>query len=447
MQTGKNDLTTGSILRKLLLVALPIMGTQLMQMTYNLVDVFWLGRVGADAVAASGTAGMFMWLVSGPMLIGRMGAEIGVAQSLGGGDPQEARRYCRNAVQLGLGLGAALGLMLILLGRPLVGFFAIQEQNVVEDTIVYLAIIGLAVPFTFLTAAIVGTFNASGNSRTPFWLNSVGLVFNMVMDPLLIFGLKMGVVGAAVATAASQALVALLMLLALKRGKRRPFETLRLMSRPSARHLASILRWAVPVALESSLFTLLSMVTSRFVAGYGAGAIAMTKVGSQIESLSWLVGGGYGSAVTSFVGQNYGAGKRERIDRCVKISMGVMTLWGLMVTALLVFWGAPLCMLFLPDPTLLDLANSYLFIMAVGQVAMCLEGVAAGALRGCGQTTQPAVASAVSNGLRVVFAWALMRTALGINGIFWGITISTILRGVWICLWYYKLRRRVPAGS
>lgn len=447
MQTGKNDLTTGNILKKLLRVALPIMGTQLMQMTYNLVDVFFLGRVGTDAVAASGTAGMFMWLVSGPMLIGRMGAEIGVSQSLGRGDPQEAHAYCQNSVQLGLWLGAALGLMMVFLGRPLVGFFGIQEQNVVEDTIVYLAIVGLAVPFTFVSAAIVGTFNGSGNSRTPFWINSAGLVFNMVLDPLLIFGLNMGVMGAAVATAASQIFVTVLLLLAVKKSTRRPFEETRLMARPSARHMSSICRWSVPVALESVLFTFLSMVTTRFMAAYGAGAIAMTKVGSQVESLSWLVGGGYGSAVTSFVGQNYGAGKRERIDRCVGMSMGVMTLWGLMVSAVLIFWGGPLCMLFLPDESLLPLATSYMFIMAVSQLPMCLEGVTAGALRGCGQTAPPAIASAISNTLRVAFAWLLMRTSLGIDGIFWGITLSTILRGVWICLWYYRLRRKALAAS
>lgn len=441
----KYDLTSGDILKKLLLVALPIMGTQLMQMAYNLVDMFFLGRVGSDAVAASGTAGMFMWLSAGLMMVGRMGAEIGVAQCIGRGDLADAERYARNALYLSAGLGLVFGGMLLAFNGPLVGFFAIQEQNVVRDAERYLAIVGVAVPFTYASAAAVGAFNGSGNSRTPFWINGAGLALNIVLDPLFIFGLKQGVIGAAVATAVSQGMVTLAMLLALKRQKARPFERFRLLAAPSLRHMRTILSWSVPVALESMLFTLLSMVTSRLVAAYGAGAIAMTRVGSQIESLSWLVGGGYGSAVTAFVGQNYGARRMERVDRCVRLSMGVMALWGLAVTALLVFAGGALFQVFLPQPELLGMGVNYLRIMAVGQIAMCLEGVAAGAFRGSGQTTQPAAASIASNVLRVVLAYALSLTQLGMEGIFWGVTLSTILRGVWICLWYARVRRRLPA--
>ena len=92
----KYDLTSGSILRKLLLVATPIMGTQLMQMAYNLVDVAYLGRVGSDAVAASSTAGFYLWMSNAFLMLGRMGAEIGVSQSMGRGAVDEARRFVKD---------------------------------------------------------------------------------------------------------------------------------------------------------------------------------------------------------------------------------------------------------------------------------------------------------------------------------------------------------------
>lgn len=437
------DLTQGDILKKLLVVALPIMGTQLMQMAYNLVDMFFLGRVGADAVAASGTAGMYMWLAAGPMLVGRMGAEIGVAQFFGRGNMEEAKDFARCAVRIALALGLALGAFLALLNRPLIGFFGIQEQNVAQDAQRYLITVSIGVPFTYVTAAIVGAFNASGNSRLPFIVNSAGLVMNMVLDPVFIFALGQGVTGAAVATVLSQCAVTAMMLFAFKRTRGRPFEQIRLSGRVYMRHVKMMLRWSVPVALESVFFTSMSIITSSFVSAYGAGALAVTKVGSQIESLSWLVGGGYGSAVTAFVGQNYGASQRARIDRCVRISMGVMTVWGLIITAILCFAGGALFLLFLPDASLLTMAVDYLRIMAVCQVIMCLEGVATGTFRGCGQTHQPAVASVASNVLRVGFAWWLGQTPLGVNGVFWGITLSTIVRGVWILAWYYRVRDKI----
>ena len=103
------DLTRGGILRKVLAVAMPIMGSGLLQMTYNLTDMFWLGRMAdsVTAVAASGLAGMFLWLGMAPLLVGRMGAEIGVPQSLGSGDGEKALEYMQQSGRIGLLLGGA----------------------------------------------------------------------------------------------------------------------------------------------------------------------------------------------------------------------------------------------------------------------------------------------------------------------------------------------------
>ena len=443
----KYDLTSGGILRRLLLVAAPIMGTQLMQMAYNLVDVAYLGRGGSGAVAASSTAGFYMWMSNAFLLLGRMGAEIGVAQALGRRDPDDARRFARGAIWLAVLLGAAFGGAMILFRHPLIGFFHLKERDVAADAARYLAIIALAMPCTFLSAAIHAVFTASGNSRLPFAISSAGVVCNMLLDPLLIFGAKWGVVGAAAATAAAEALVCLLAALALKRAKQRPFERFRVLKRPDGAHIRRMLRWSTPVALESLLFTFLSMLTTRLVASYGAGAVAAVDVGTQIEALSWLVGGGFGSAVIAFIGQNYGAGRQDRIDRCVKLALWTMGIWGLLVSLALYFLGGAMFLVFLPDRSLLGLGALYLRIMAFSELFLCMEGVASGAFRGCGQTRQSAVASICANISRVILAFALSKTPLGIAGVFWGITISTDLRVLWIILWYFRTRRRFACGG
>ncbi|MDL2234244.1 MATE family efflux transporter [Ruminococcaceae bacterium OttesenSCG-928-L11] len=430
------DLTSGSILQKLLLVALPIMGTQLMQMTYNLTDMFWLGRVGSDAVAASGTAGMYMWLSGALMMIGRMGSEIGVSQSLGRSDTENARIYSQNAMLLAAGLGILYTVGMIAFRRPLVGFFNIQEANVRIDTENYLAIAALGIPFTYLSAVITGTFNGSGNSRTPFLANTAGLICNIILDPLMIFTLDMGIQGAALATILSQGVVCLLMIVALLKDKNRPFTEYRFFVRPSAPHCKQILRWSFPIAIESMLFTFLSMINSRFVAAFGANAMAVSRVGSQIESLSWLIGGGFGTALTAYVGQNFGAGKHDRIAQGFKISSIVMAIWGIMITLLLFFAGGALFSIFLPDPDLVKMGAVYLQFLAMCQLPMCLESVSAGAFKGAGRTLEPSIISVVSNGIRVPLCYFLSLTSMGLNGIWLGICLGAVLRGTWSYLWY-----------
>ena len=446
MAERKYDLTSGGILKKLLQVAVPIMGTQLMQMAYNLVDIAYLGRVGSDAVAASSTAGFYLWLSNGFLMLGRVGAEIGVSQSMGRGDEADARRYARSAMWLGTGLGAAFMLIAILLRAPLIGFFGLKERAVVNSAQGYLSIVALAMPFTFLSAAVNATFTASGNSRMPFLINSAGLVFNMILDPLLIFGGGLGVAGAAVATASAQIFVCLLALTALKRSKHRPFQSFAVLKRPDPAYIRRMLKWAVPVSLESLFYTFLSMLTTRLVASYGAGAVAAVDVGTQIESLSWLVGGGFGSAVTAFIGQNYGARRQDRIDRCFKLALTVMTVWGVLVSLALYFLGGAMFMVFLPDRALLSTGILYLQIMAFSELFLCVEGVLSGSFRGCGQTRQPATASILANITRVLMAYGLSRTSMGLAGVFWGITISTDLRVLWIGLWYFRTRRRFACG-
>jgi putative MATE family efflux protein len=445
------NLTEGSILSKLMLVALPIMGTQLMQMTYNLTDMYWLGHLSSDAVAASGSAGMYLWLSQAFMLIGRMGAEIGVAQSIGRGDREKARDYAQNALFLSLTLGLLYGLVLIVLNRPLIGFFGIQEAHVAADAAAYLRWVGLGVPMVFVTAAIGGSFNASGNSRVPFLINSVGLVINMIFDPLMIFTWNMGIVGAALATVLGQTVVFLLSILALLRHKDRPFEHITLLTRPNRAVVRQIFVWSVPIGFESMLFTFLSMLISRFVAGWGASAIAVQRVGSQIESLSWLLGAGLGSAFTAYTGQNFGAGRYSRIRQGYNMALRVALSWGVFVTALLFFAGGTLYGVFVREEHIIRMGGQYMRILALCQIPAALEGISSGAFKGMGRTLPPTLTSVGWNAFRVPLAYLLSQTALGLDGIWIGVTIGAALRGMSIFIWYRisspKLLREDPEAA
>jgi putative MATE family efflux protein len=422
------------------------MGTNFMQMAYNLTDMFWLGRVGSDAVASAGAGGMYLWLAMGFLLVGRMGAEIGVSQSLGRGDKQAALAFSQNALVLGVLFGVLMGAPMVIFSGELAGFFNIREANVAADAASYIFITGFPMPLGFAASVIAGTFNASGNSRTPFVLNGIGLIVNVILDPLFILVLGLGVRGAALATIISQILVFVLMMAGIFFFRSRPFEKYSLKIRIDGSKIMLILKWAVPIGLESLLFCFLSMITSRVEAGFGARAIATSKLGSQFEALSWLIGGGFGSALVAFIGQNYGAGRLDRIGKGMKIAALAMAVWGIFVTLFLWFSGGLLFSLFMPAPEMVALGIPYLKILSFAQLPMNLEAVGAGGFKGTGRTLQPSLASIITNITRPILAYALSRTSLGLYGVWIAISATAVVRCVWICSWYL-LAQAKPAET
>ncbi|NMB42229.1 MAG: MATE family efflux transporter, partial [Firmicutes bacterium] len=206
-----------------------------------------------------------------------------------------------------------------------------------------------------------------------------------------------------------------------------------------------IIRWSLPVALESGAFTMLAMVvTGMASAWYGGTAVAVQRVGSQIESLSWLVGGGFSSAITAFVGQNFGARKWERIRRGYRISLIALFIWEALVTLLLLLGGRFLFSLFLREPPMiLDMGANFLHILAGCQMFMALEGACSGTFRGLGQTFQPSLCSIVSNLIRPFLCWWFSQW-MGLNGLWLGISVSSALRGIFMFIWYTFYERRIP---
>ncbi len=444
MDSNRFYLTQGDITGKLLMVSVPIIGTQLMLMGYSLVDMFLLGRVGSFAVAASGSAGMYMWLGGGIMLVGRMGAEIGVAQSKGRRDNVAAIGYSHNSLFLAAVLAVIFAIACIFFAGPLIGFLNIQEQHVSSAASDYLTIIGFGIPAIFIASAISGIFTGAGNSRVPFVINAFGLVLNAVLDPLFIFTLGMGVRGAAIATTLSQILACLLSLYWLLVKKDRPLRELRLLMEPSIRHIKQILLWTVPVSIENVLFTFFAMIVARQIAAFGADAITVFRVGSQAESLCWLICLGFSSGITAFVGQNFGAGRWTRIWQGFRISLLILICWGVLVTILFFTCGRWLTGLFVPEQHIIEMGGTYLWILAFCQVFFCLESIAAGAFRGLGRTTPPSIASVTSNALRIPVVHLLTGTSLGLNGIWWGIMLTASLRGIWVFIWFLFYARTKP---
>lgn len=435
------DLLEGHIFTSLTGLALPIMATSLVQMAYNLTDMAWIGQVGSKAVAAVGAAGMYTWLAQGVVAMPKMGGQIKIAHSLGEGSQKDAAEYAKGAIRMGTVFAVLYAFIMVLGARPLIGFFGLRDPYTLENAQIYLKITCGFIFFPFMNSILTGILTATGDSKTPFKANAVGLVINMIMDPVLIFGIgpfpKMEVAGAAVATVTAQIVVFLVFLLAVRQDTIL-FDKIKLMTRTSKGFIGTIYRLGLPAAVQNLLYTSISMVLTRFVAGFGDSAVAVQRVGGQIESISWMTADGFAAAINSFVGQNYGAGKYQRVKKGYMTSIGVMFVWGLFCTALLVFLPGPIFKIFIKEPEIVPAGIDYLRIIGFSEMLMCVELTTVGALSGLGKTFISSVISITLTSARIPLAMLLSATALGLNGIWWALTISSWAKGVVFflcCMW------------
>ncbi len=438
-------LTEGSIIKTMFKLALPIMGTSFVQMAYNLIDMIWVGKIGTGAVAAVGTAGFFTWLANAFILIPKIGAEVGVAQSTGQNDMKEVKKYIKHSIQMVICLALIYGFIMIAFRNGLIDFFRLEKEEIIRDAITYLVVISLGFVFYFINPVFTAIFNGYGDSKTPFVINSVGLIVNLVLDPLLIMGIgsfpRLNVLGAAIATVIAQAVATLLFVIKARKSLA-IFSDIHLFKKPDLPHIRRIVKLGMPTALQSGIFSIIGMVIARIIAQWGPTPIAVQKVGSQIEAISWLTAGGFQTAMSAFVGQNYGARKWDRVYKGYYVGMGIVSCIGIFATALLYFGAGPLFAIFIEEEEAIQYGIEYLKILAYSQLFMCIEITTAGAFNGLGKTIPPSIVGILFNVLRIPCALILSSTGMGLNGIWWTISITSIFKGVVLTIWYIVLQRK-----
>lgn len=425
----KKNLLQGDITKVLITLALPIMGTSFLQMSNQIVDMIWIGRIGSDAVAAIGTAGFFIWLSMSLIQLVQVGTGVHIAQSIGAGDEARAKQFANTALHLAVIIGIAYGILLLVLNRSLIAFFNLGVAQVEQDARTYLTIMASGMVFSFINYIISAMFNGIGRSKTPFIINSMGIFVNIILDPVLIFVLGWGVRGAAIATVLSQFLVTIIMVSMLYRGQLfKPFSLFQPMSMSSAKQ---ILKLGTPVAFQRGLFTIFSILIAKVIASYGPDAIAAQKIGTQIEAISYMTAQGFAVALSVFVGQNYGAAQWQRVRQGTLNAGTIMIIFGLFTSILLYVLAKPLFTIFVREPATVAIGVQYLQILAFSQVFMCIEMTLTGCFNALNKSIYPALMGIVFTGLRVPMAYVLSTPErMGIMGIWWSISGSSIIKGL-----------------
>lgn len=361
----------------------------------------------------------------------RTGGQVKTAHCLGAGENDSAAQYARGALQLGILFAVLYGLVSLFGASRLIGFFKLNSPEVIAQAEWYVRIACGLVIFSYLNAILTGLLTAAGNSRTPFIVNVAGLVFNVVLDPVLIFGIgpfpELGVSGAAAATVTAQALVSLLFFKAVLREKVL-FPHLRLWVLVPVKVWREIVRIGVPSAVQNLIYAGISMILTRLITGWGDLAVAAQRVGSQIESVSWMVGDGFSAAVNAFLGQNYGAKRYDRVRRGYFCAIAMTAAWGLCTTFLLIGMARPLFSIFLQEEEVMAIGINYLRIVGLSQMFMMVEQTSIGAFSGLGRTLYPSIVSVTFTSARIPVA-VLLSSVMGLSGIWWALSISSMVKG------------------
>jgi putative MATE family efflux protein len=439
-------LTEGRILKKLIILALPIMGTSFIQMAYNLADMLWVGGLGSRAVTAVGTAGFFTWFAFAFITIPQIGAAVGIAQSVGRKDEEETKIYIRHTVQMAVIFALLYGAAIFIFRKQFIGFFNLNDDYIINNASNFLGIISVGMVFFFLPPVLTAIFNGHGDSKTPFKINTIGLVIAITLDPLLIFGVgpfpRLEVAGAAIATIFAQ-FVATAIYIFIIRKKTNYFTGINFLQKPDWKHMSKIVKFGLPVSLQSGAFTLIAMVIARILSNWGSTPIAVQSVGSQIESISWMTAGGFQTALAAFVGQNFGAKKWDRIYKGYFTAIGIISVIGLVTSMLLIFIPGPIFSIFIREENVVKEGIVYLQIVGVSQFFMCIEITTAGAFNGLGKTVPPSLNGVVFNALRIPVA-ILLSAGLGLSGVWWSLSLSSIMKGLVLTSWFIIFLSKHP---
>lgn len=440
MNEKKNTvlMTEGGIFKNLLFFAAPLILGNLLQQMYNAVDSIIVGNyVGSNALAAVGAGASLIYLLIAFSLGASVGAGVIVSQYLGAKDKEGVHKAVHTAMTISIILGLILTAGGILFSRKLLVMMNTPAE-ILDDAACYLRIYSYGLIFNVVYNMAAGILNAAGNSRRSLMYLAAAAVVNIFMDLLLIAGLKIGVAGAAIATNFSQAISCILALWFLFRvpaDYRISLKSLRIHKAMALR----IIQIGLPTGIQNMVISFSNILIQASINQYGATAVAGFSAYLKIDGFNILPVLSFSMAITTFIGQNYGAGKYDRMKK----GMWVTLLMGIVYT---VFTGI---LLLTFSGQIMRLFSEDVGVIAYGQTAMryfcpfywilAILHSLAGTVRGTGKSIPPMVVLLVSLCLfRIVWIQLVLPYYTSIEGIFILYPVSWLVGAVLMILYTWK---------
>lgn len=445
----RNKYTEGKIFNSLFSLAVPIIFANILQTAYQLIDTFWLGRLGANAVAAVSISFPILFLVlslgSGLTLAGT----VMVSQYKGANHQQMVNFSSSQTISLIFFISILLAALSYFAARPLMEIIGAGPE-IKEDSIAYFKVSSLGFVFLFIFFAFQSLMRGIGNVMLPVYIVLFTVFLNLVLDPLFIYGYGpvpgFGVAGAAVASVITQGLSAVIAIIVLLRGNsgiKINFSSMY----PDMQTLKKIFNLGFPASVEQSTRALGMTMMVILVTGFGSEVVAAYGIGARILSFIIIPALGLAIATTSLVGQNIGALKIKRAEKVANLSNKI-AFFGLTGIGILMFiFAEPLTAFFIPDdPEVIQDASLFIKIMAPSFGLLAVQQVLNGVFNGAGFTKASMLISILSLWIvRFPIAYILShKTSLGYEGIWWSFPISNLIAAIaafaYFKMGYWKLR-------
>lgn len=391
----KTDLLTGKPIKSIVLFALPIMASSMLQYNYNLIDNMIVGRfVGTDALAAVGSVGSINGFIIGTALGLTSGFTIAVAQSFGAGDKKKMNKYAGNSISLALIIGIIIVIVAHLLCYPLLRLLKTPE-NIIDMAASYLDILYFAVPIQMLLNNFNALSRAVGESKKPLYFLIASVLVNLVLDLLFVGYFKWGVIGAAWATNISQLVAVILAgIYILKHNKTFSIGVNEL--KPDWKVSVNQIKMGIPISLQFTITSVGSMTLQTAVNGFGSNVIAGFTAAGRVEQLTNIPMSGLGVGTMTFVSQNYGAGEYNRIIKSVRKIFLLDILVSILCSLILVLIGPSVVTLFMSEYSeeIMLAAKHYLKAIAQCYSLVAVLFVFRNTLQGLGFTYANTIAGA-----------------------------------------------------
>ena len=435
----KNQITEGVIWKQLLIFFFPIVIGTFFQQIYNTADSIVVGRfVGKEALAAvGGSVNQIVNLVVEVFVGLTSGASVIAAQFYGAKDRKNLNKTLHTSYAFGITIGCIVGVLGFFLTDMVLTLMK-TPQELMADSRIYLHIYFCGMVFNIIYNMGASILRAVGDSKRPLYVLMVTCGLNIVLDIILVVVCRLGVMGVALATVSCQGISSALVTVLLM--KENPLFQLKLREiRFYGASLKSVLRIGIPAALEATMYTIANLIIQVFVNELGTDTVAAWGTFAKIDAVYWMVVNAFAISITTFVGQNYGAGKVKRMRKSVGICLGMAYAGAFLVSGVLYALAAPLYRLFTTDAKVVQIGVDMMHFLLPSYFLYVAIGILSGALRGAGRVLVPMLLTC--GGVcffRIVWMFGVFPGYPGINTIMLSYPVSWGITAVLFIIYYIR---------
>lgn len=442
MQETKNEITEGIIWKQLLLFFFPILLGTFFQQLYNTIDSVIVGQfVGKEALASvGGSSAQIVSLVVGFFTGLSSGAAVTIAQFVGAGKGKTANAGLHNAYAIAAVGGIALTFIGIL-AAPFLLRLMNTPADIMEGSLIYLRIYFAGILFVLIYNMGSAILRAAGDSRTPLYILIICCVINIILDMVFVLLFHMGVMGAAAATLLAQAVSACLVTYQLTRTG----GVLRLSLRKIRFHMPLLsmqLKLGLPTGFESILFAITNIAIQSAVNTFGTDTTAAWSAYGRLDAIFWMVSTAFGISITTFTGQNYGAGKMDRVRKSTRVCLCMDLAVSLFLIAVLIAARGILFRLFTTDEAVVSIGSDMLMFITPWYIVYVFIEVLGGSLRGRGNVIVPVVITLVGVCmLRIIWLAGVLKISPTIHAIIFSYPVTWVATALAFIGYYLYINR------